>query len=183
MIIAGQCNSKRKEMQMMRLICVIVFCAATIFASWGASFAETKKPVVEHGKKIAFDYTLTVEGKQVDSSKGQGPIKCVQGDGSIIRGLAKQLEGMSLGEEKDITVGPGEAYGHYMRNAQIEVPLSKMPKDVEIKPGSLLQGKDSSGKVFPVKVIEVKKDTVVVDHNHPMAGKTLNFHVKILAIE
>lgn len=167
----------------MKLICAILVCAAMSFAPWDASFAEVKKTIIERGKKIAFDYTLTVEGNQVDSSKEQGPIKCTQGDGSIIRGLAKQLEGMSLGEEKDITVSPGEAYGYYMRDAQVEVPLSKMPKGVEIKPGAVLQGKDSGGKVFPVKVIEVKKDTVIVDHNHPMAGKTLNFHVKILAIE
>lgn len=170
------------DMQM-KSICVIALCAAMLFASFGASFAEAKKPVVQKGKKITFDYTLTVEGKEIDSSKVQGPITCIQGDGSVIRGLAKRLEGMSLGEEKDITVAPGEAYGYYMRNAQQEVPITKMPKDIEIKVGTMLQGKDSSGKSFPVKVIEVKKDTVVVDHNHPMAGKTLNFHIKILAIE
>lgn len=167
----------------MKSICVIVLCASMLFVSAGISFGEAKKPVVQKGKKITFDYTLTVEGKVIDSSKQQGPITCTQGDGSIIRGLAKQLEGMGLGEEKDITVAPGEAYGYYMRNAQQEVPITKMPKGIEIKVGTMLQGKDSDGKTFPVKVIEVKKSTVVVDHNHPMVGKTLDFHIKILAIE
>lgn len=167
-------------MKLLRILVIGAFFAGAIS---GISSAAEKKIAVQKGKKITFDYTLTVDGQLVDSSKAQGPVKCTQGDGSLIRGLAKQLEGMRLGEEKDITVGPGEAYGHHMRNAQMEVPISKMPKGVELKPGTFLQGKDSSGKVFPVKVVEVKKDTVIVDHNHPLAGKTLNFHVKILAIE
>lgn len=167
----------------MKLKYVMLVFAVMIFASWGASSVEAKKPVVERGKKITFDYTLNVDGEQVDSSKKDGPITCTLGDGTIIRGLAKQLRGMSVGEEKDITVSPGEAYGYRRSNAEVEVPLSKMPRDVEIRPGAMLQGKDANGKVFPVRVVEVNKDTVIVDHNHPLAGKTLNFHVKILSIE
>ena len=138
---------------------------------------------IRSGSKVAFDYTLTVDGQIADSSKTRGPLEYTQGDGKLIPGLTKQMEGMKAGDEKIITVKPEEGYGNPNPAAIKEVPSSTMPKGMELKAGMILQGNDKSGRTFPVRIIEIKKDTVVIDLNHPLAGKTLVFNVKIVSVK
>jgi len=137
---------------------------------------------IKDGSKVAFDYTLTVDGKVMDTSEGRKPMEFTEGDGKIIPGLAKQLIGMRKGEEKTITVAPQEAYGNIDPAAIKEVPLSSFPADIKPQAGMTLAAKSPKGETFPVKVAEVKKDSLMIDFNHPLAGKTLTFKVKVVSV-
>ena len=146
------------------------------------SMGKEKALTIQDGRKVSFDYTLTVDDKIMDSSQGKSPLEYTHGEGKIILGLAKQLRGLRAGDKKTITVSPKEAYGAVNPDAFKEVPRSSLPKDLEPKVGMLLQTKNPDGQLFPVTITEVKENTVVMDFNHPLAGKTLLFQVKIVSI-
>ncbi|MEE9542693.1 MAG: FKBP-type peptidyl-prolyl cis-trans isomerase, partial [Thermodesulfobacteriota bacterium] len=104
------------------------------------------------------------------------------GSGQVISGLEKALEGMKIGEIKQVTVSPDEGYGPVNPEALQEVKKEDVPPEA-LKAGAGLQAKDNDGQVFDITVVEVKDETVVLDFNHPLAGKTLCFDVKILDIK
>jgi FKBP-type peptidyl-prolyl cis-trans isomerase SlyD len=138
---------------------------------------------IQKGSQVSFDYTLTVDGDVIDTSKGKEPLQYTHGEGKIIRGLAKQLEGMKVGDEKRVVVEPQEGYGQVNPAAFQEVPKSRLSSDLKPETGMHLQVKDQTGNTALVKITEVKEDVIVVDLNHPLAGKTLTFDVKIVSIE
>ncbi|MFH1767719.1 MAG: peptidylprolyl isomerase [Candidatus Omnitrophota bacterium] len=145
--------------------------------------ARAEKLLIQNGRRVSFDYTLTVEGEVIDSSEKDSPLEYVHGKGQIISGLEKRLEGLKVGDKKTITVTPEEGYGIVNPQAITEVPRRSLPKDLELKEGRYLQVQTSRGGILPAKIIEVKDDTVSLDVNHPLAGKTLNFKIKIVSIE
>lgn len=145
--------------------------------------AEGETMNVVNGKTIALDYTLTVEGQVVDTSEGGQPIEYTHGEGSIIPGLERKLEGMSVGEEKKVQISPEEGYGELNPDAFREVPREHLPTDVEIEEGMMFQMQTPAGEAMPVTVSEIKPENVVLDLNHPLAGKTLEFDVKIVSVE
>jgi FKBP-type peptidyl-prolyl cis-trans isomerase 2 len=138
---------------------------------------------IEKGKKVSFDYTLTVDGQVVDSSKEREPLSYVHGEGKIIPGLASELEGMKEGQEKTVEVSPEDAYGKEDPEAFKEISKGSLPEGLEPKTGMMLQMQGPEGQPVPVKVAEVKDEAVVLDLNHPLAGKTLNFDVKVISVE
>lgn len=165
----------------MKYVCaaLVLLAGFMIFTSQG----EAASMAIKNGSKVTFDYTLTVDGKVVDTSDGKAPLEYTQGDGKLIPGLTKQMEGMKAGDEKTITVKPEEAYGNSDPKAFKEYPLSMLPKEMKPQVGMILQGSDAQGRTFPSRIAEVKKDTVVMDFNHPLAGKTLSFKVKIVSVK
>lgn len=165
---------------MKRLFMALVLLAGFAFSP---SQSTAEEAVIHNGSKVAFDYVLTVDGKVVDSSQAKGPLEYTQGDAKLIPGLARQLEGMKVAEEKVVVVKPEEAYGDLDPAGIREIPLSSMPQDVKPEVGVFLQMQDASGQMFPAKITEVKKDSIVIDLNHPMAGKTLTFKVRIASIK
>ena len=149
----------------------------------GACLGKGGDDVVANGKKVTFDYVLTVEGKVMDSSQQHGPFVYTQGEGNIIPGLSRQLEGLHAGDEKEIVVAPQEGYGAVDPNAFKEVPREHLPKDADLKVGTQLQAKTPDGHILMVTVSKLNKDTVLLNFNHPLAGKELHFQVKILSIQ
>lgn len=160
------------------------FLAAGLFLVSGmcSAQAEGDQMIIEDGKKVSFDYTLTVDNEVVDSSKDRGPLEYTQGSGQIIPGLAKQMAGLKAGDERTLEVAPAEAYGEINPEAFKEVPKASLPEDLDPQPGIFLQMVGPGGQAIPVKISEVKDDVVVIDFNHPLAGKTLKFDVKIVAV-
>lgn len=138
---------------------------------------------VQAGKEVSFDYTLTVDGAVFDTSKERGPMTYTQGSGQIIPGLAEKMEGMSVGEEKTVVIEPDKAYGAKDPNAFREVPKSSLPKEMEPQVGMMLEARLPGGGSTVVKIAEVKGDSVILDFNHPLAGKELTFYVKIVSIK
>ena len=139
--------------------------------------------VVGSGKKVTLDYTLTVDNKQVETSVGKTPMSYVVGVREIIPGLETQLNGMKINEEKVINVDAKDAYGEIDPKAIKEFPKTALPKGLDPKAGMILQATAPDGSKFPAKIAQVKDSTVVLDFNHPLAGKNLTFKVKILKIE
>jgi len=156
-----------------------------LLASSPIVFAQTGKgeTVVKDGATVSLEYTLTgVDGKIIESNKGKEPLRYVDGRSQIISGLEKALVGMKAGTEKKVTVKPEEAYGQVDPKAYQEFPKENVPAD-SLKAGATLFAKNANGEMFPVRVKEVKDKTVVIDMNHPLAGKTLVFDVKILDVQ
>jgi FKBP-type peptidyl-prolyl cis-trans isomerase 2 len=139
--------------------------------------------VVKDGMLVSMDYTLKgTDGKVIDTNKGREPLKYVHGQKMMIPGLEKEHTGMKVGGEKNVTVKPEDAYGPINKNAFQEVPKEKLPAN-GLKVGAVLAAKSPEGQVVPMRVHEIKDSTVVMDMNHPMAGKTLVFNVKIVDIQ
>jgi FKBP-type peptidyl-prolyl cis-trans isomerase SlyD len=145
--------------------------------------AYADDPVVGSGKKVTLDYTLTVDNKQVETSVGKTPLSFVVGNRNIIPGLEAQMNGMHMNEEKVINVAAKDAYGDVDPKAFKEFPVTSLPKGMEPKAGMVLQATAPDGSKFPAIISEVKGDKVVLNFNHPLAGKALTFKVKILNIQ
>ena len=139
--------------------------------------------IIQKGSQVGFDYTLTVDNVVIDTSEGKEPFEYTHGDGKIIPGLSRQLEGLKVGDTKKITVSPEEGYGQVDPQAFKEVPKTQMPPDLTLQVGMPLQVRDTQGNTLVVKVAELKPDIVVLDLNHPLAGKTLVFDIKIVSIK
>jgi len=136
---------------------------------------------VSKGKVVSLEYTLKLEDNQVvDSNVGKVPLTYMQGANEIIPGLESAVEGMTLGQAKHVVVAPSQGYGDRNLNAFQEIPKGKVPKDVRV--GTRLHGKDKAGQDIRPIVIEVNDDTVLLDFNHPLAGKTLFFDLKVVNI-
>ncbi|TMA04493.1 MAG: peptidylprolyl isomerase [Deltaproteobacteria bacterium] len=155
-----------------------------LFLSPQASAQKPKEEsVVKDGSVVSLEYTLSDEkGKPLESNKGKEPLKYIHGQKQIIPGLEKELSGMKVGGEKHVQVKPEEAYGVVNPKAFQEVPKEKIPPD-GLKVGATLMAKSPQGQSQPVRVAEIKEKTVVLDLNHPLAGKTLTFDVKVLDIQ
>lgn len=167
-----------------RVVCGFFLMFVTFMTSVQAQTSDGETPMtVSDGKTISMEYTLTLEDQKViDTNVGKAPLKFTQGSHQIIPGLETALEGMKKGESKQVTVAPEQAYGVSNPQAIQEVPIDKIPPEAR-KVGMTLQGKDANGRMVHPRVTEVKEQVVVLDFNHPLAGKTLNFDVKILDVE
>lgn len=143
-----------------------------------------EKNTVQQDTVVAIDYTLTdSQGNVIDSSEGAEPLEYLHGHSNLIPGLEKELTGMSVGESKQVTVAPEDAYGPRHENATQIIPNDAFPPDMEVEPGMALEMRDTTtGQVFEVFVTEIRPEGVVVDFNHPLAGETLNFDVKVVDI-
>jgi len=138
---------------------------------------------ISDGKTISLEYTLTLEDKKVlDTNVGGEPLNFTQGSHQIIPGLETALKGMKVGESKQVTVAPELGYGPINPQAIQEVPIEKIPKEAQ-KVGAQLRGKDAQGRMVQARVSEVKEQVVLLDYNHPLAGKKLFFDVKIIDIQ
>jgi len=147
--------------------------------------AVTLKPgsAIQEGSIVSIEYTLTDEaGKVIDTNVGKEPLSYMQGAGQIVAGLERELTGLKIGEQKKVQVKPEEGYGMPDEKAFRELPKEELPVEAQ-KVGTMLMSKSSDGRGRPVRVHQVKEKTIVVDFNHPLAGKTLNFDVKIKNIQ
>ncbi|MEI7998538.1 MAG: peptidylprolyl isomerase [Candidatus Omnitrophota bacterium] len=154
---------------------------AMALTGW-VSVCMAQDAVVVAGKMIKVEYTLTVNNEQIETSVGKEPLEFVFGEHTIIPGLEKGIEGMRVGEEKTLTIKPKDGYGEIDPKAFKEFPKSTLPSNVPPKVGMVLQAQDPNGQNFPTVISEIKKDTVVLDFNHPLAGKELMYKIKIIDI-
>lgn len=137
---------------------------------------------VTDGLVVSMDYTLRAddeEGEVLDTSSGRSPLQFLQGTGQIIPGLERELYGMAVGDEKDVVVEPSEGYGEFDPEAFTEVPLNAFPDTMTVEPGVGLTVRDESGNTYEAYVAEVHEESAVLDFNHPLAGQTLYFNVRI----
>ena len=133
---------------------------------------------------VTLDYTLRLDdGEIVDSTEGEEPLEILQGFGQIIPGLEDALYGMAVGEEKDVVVPPEQAYGEVDEDDYETLPRNVFPADMPLEPGMILDLQDTNtGESLEATIAEVQGDTVLLDLNHPLAGETLHFHVKVTGL-
>ena len=138
---------------------------------------------VKKGDKIKVEYTGTLDdGTVFDSSEKHGqPLEFEVGSGQIIKGFDEAVIGMEKGQSKEVKIPPTKAYGSRMDKLVQTVPKDMVPSDVTPKPGSTLTLQAPTGQIIPAKVIDVKDDELTLDLNHPLADKTLNFKIEIVA--
>lgn len=139
---------------------------------------------VKSGDKIKVHYHgKLVSGETFDSSAGREPLAFEVGSGAVIKGFDEGVTGMSVGEKKTIQIPFMEAYGPYRAEMVIEMPKDRFPADMEVIIGMPLQMSDAQGRQFQVTVTEVKETAVLLDANHPLAGKDLIFDLELVEIE
>ena len=144
----------------------------------GSTACAEKALQVGAGMKVTMEYTLSLPDKTVvDSTAGQEPFSYTQGNQEIIPGLEKALTGLKAGDKKRVMVPAVEGYGLYDEKKKVAVPKKNVPPEAKV--GTKLRAANG----MEAKVVEVKGDSVVVDTNHPLAGKDLTFDVNIIKVE
>ena len=136
---------------------------------------------VENGKKVKVHYIgKLVDGEVFDTSEGRDPIEFTVGQGMMIKGFEDGVLNMESGEKKTVEIDASEAYGESNSELFREVEKSKL-EGVEYEVGTRLEAQTPQGGV-PVVVSEIKEDVVVLDMNHPLAGKKLIFDLELVEV-
>ena len=130
--------------------------------------------------QVKMHYTLTLANGEILESTAEGePVEFIFGTGKIIPGLEKELEGMGIGEEKHIEVSPEEAYGERNPEAIVDIPKEEFPAQGPVEAGMMFKLQREDGMIMHVTVVESGEENLKLDLNHPLAGETLHFDVKI----
>lgn len=138
---------------------------------------------VKTGDTVRIHYTGTLsDGEVFDSSEGRDPLEFTVGSGQIIPGLDTAIPGMTLGEKKSVPVPVDQAYGPIDPQNRQAVPSTEIPAEIPLDLGTQLQMQSPQGQVMPVTVVEVSETEVVLDANHPLAGKDLTFDIELVSI-
>lgn len=141
---------------------------------------------VEKGDTVHVLYEGRFENGEVfDSSEKHGnqPLVFEVGKGMVVKGFDSAVEGMKEGEEKEVKIKPEDGYGEHREDLKQKIPRDVLPKDQEPKSGMILMASAPNGQQMAVKIIDVDDKEITVDMNHPLAGKTLIFKIKIDKIE
>jgi FKBP-type peptidyl-prolyl cis-trans isomerase SlyD len=138
---------------------------------------------VSAGKAVGIHFTLKLcDGKVVDSSEGQEPMLYLHGEGNIVPGLERELDGKSVGDKIEANVDPEDGYGARNEAGVTEVPRTDFPDDVKFVEGMQFVFEGEGGEVAPGWVIKFDAENVTVDLNHPLAGEHLHFEVEICSV-
>lgn len=157
-----------------------IFVTAFFLAASGVLWAAPAK--IEDGKEITLAYTLSVDGTLLETADAKTPFVYIHGKNQIVPGLEKNLTGLGIGDRKTVKVPPEEGYGPKDPKALQEVLKENLPPDVSPTVGTFLEARNREGDERLVKIVEVKEKSVVIDFNHPLAGKELEFQIEVLKI-
>lgn len=139
------------------------------------------EPIVEDGRVVVVNYRLMDEtGAEIDSSEVSQPISYLHGNGQILPGLERELEGKVVGEEATIVVSPEDGFGPHRQEYVMDVPRSQF--DFPVEKGSVVEAETPDGRSQYLQILDVKEDSVTLDGNHPMAGKELHFEITVVSI-
>ena len=138
---------------------------------------------MKQGDKVKLHYTGTLSNGEVfDSSEGKEPLEFTIGENHVIPGFENEVREMGLNEEKTFKIAAKDAYGEKNQELTREIPKNKMPAEMKIEAGAHIIIKGSNGQQIAAVVSEVKDDSIVIDLNHPLAGKELTFKVKVVEV-
>lgn len=139
--------------------------------------------MITDGSQVSIEYTLKLDdGTEVDSNVGKDPLVYTHGGGQILPALEKELGGLAIDDSKSVKLSAEDGYGVIDPEAYREVEIEQVPEEAR-KVGALLMAGNNEGDQRPIRVHEVQTEKVVLDFNHPLAGHSLNFTVKVLAVE
>jgi FKBP-type peptidyl-prolyl cis-trans isomerase 2 len=139
---------------------------------------------ITKGNKVTLEYEGKLDNGDIfDSSEGREPLEFIAGLKQVIAGFDEAVIGMKKGDEKEFHVEAKNAYGEPRSELMKEIPKAAIQADRKLEAGMVIGMTTPDGHQIPLVIKEVKKDTVVLDMNHPLAGKNLNFKIKILDIK
>ena len=148
---------------------------------------QENSKAAKEGSKVKIDYEGKLETGEVFDSSRKGdhshPLEFTLGAKQVIPGFETAVIGLAKGDKKEFTINPEEAYGNYRDDLKKEFPKSSLPQGQEPQEGMILILNAPTGEQFPVKISEVKEDSIVLDMNHPLAGKKLIFNVEVLEVQ
>ena len=140
------------------------------------------KMKVEKNKVVSINYTLKSDkGELLDTSEGKSPLPYIHGTGQLIPGLEKELEGKEPGTDLTVVIPPAEAYGEYSEEQVFVVGKEGFQGEEELVVGLQVQLDTGNGQAIGV-VTKIEDENVTLDLNHPLAGATLHFEVKIVDV-
>lgn len=142
---------------------------------------------IEANKVVEFSYELEVDGQVVDRTTKERPLDYIHGTGSLLPKLEAHIEGMEPGATFNVTLSPADGYGEVDPSRIIDLPKAAFEVNGEVRedllvPGNTIPMMNSMGGVIPGVVLEVSEDSVKMDLNHQMAGKTLHFTGEVLSV-
>jgi FKBP-type peptidyl-prolyl cis-trans isomerase SlyD len=139
--------------------------------------------MIKNGQKVSLEYTVFLEdGTQIDTNVGEDPLVFVLGEHKVFPALEQALMGLQVGDSHQILLPPEDAYGPVVADAFREVDLDAVPASYRFE-GAVLGIQDPQGGVFPIRVHKIKEQKVVLDFNHPLAGRSLRFEVKVVGVD
>jgi len=131
--------------------------------------------------KVHYHGTLT-DGTVFDSSTGREPLEFEVGGGMVIEGFDNGVLGMAVGDKKTVNIPAHQAYGHKNEDMIMEFPIDRFPPDMTPEIGLQLNMSNQQGEQFTVEIVEVSEEFVLLDANHPLAGKDLTFDLELVSI-
>ena len=134
---------------------------------------------VQDNLVVTLDYKLIVEDEMLESTEDGEPILFIQGIGQIIPGLENALYGMEVGDQKTVVIQPEDAYGEYDPESLQDAKKEEFSEEVPLDVGTFLDLEDDERDILSAQVIAAEEDTVTLDFNHPLAGKTLTFEITV----
>jgi len=135
--------------------------------------------IVKDNLVVTLDYKLIVEDEMLESTENGEPIKFIQGIGQIIPGLENALYGLKIGDQKTVVIQPEDAYGEYDPESLQEANKEEFSEEVPLDVGTFLDLEDDEGDFLSAQIVAAEEDTVTLDFNHPLAGKTLTFEITL----
>jgi len=139
---------------------------------------------VKDGDKVKVHYHGRLRnGETFDSSQGREPLEFTVGSGQVIKGFEQGVMGMQPGDKKTVEIHVSDAYGEKQQDMLIEFPKTQFPADMKPEVDMQLMMNNGAGQSFPVRIAEVRDETVLLDANHPLAGEDLIFDLELVSIE
>lgn len=172
-----------KSTMLRSFITLLTFAALSTNAAVFAQTAADEATVIAEGSRVAIEFTIYLEdGTVFGGNEGGEPLVYEQGEGQLPGRLEDALVGLKVDDRKKVTLAPEEAYGPVNPEAFVDVEIDRIPEDARTV-GAGLMVNDPNGNRRYVKVHEIKEDIVVIDLNHPLAGKEVTFDVRVLTVD
>lgn len=137
---------------------------------------------VRESRVVSIEYRVRLASGDLVESTSKGPIDYLHGGGQILPALERALEGMREGDRASFSIAPEDAYGAHDASNVVSLARSMFPVEADLKPGLQLLARAAGGQTYPITVRELQGDTVIVDLNHPLAGKRLFFEVRVISV-
>lgn len=139
--------------------------------------------LIAPGTVVTLNFSLALEdGTVVDSNLDEEPVTFTVGDGNLLPGFEKAMLGLQAGDERELLITPENGFGMPNPTNQQEVPRSDFPDDIELSVGLVLSFSDAQNTELPGVIKEIGDEKVLVDFNHPLAGRSLVFSIKIHSV-
>lgn len=135
------------------------------------------------GDTVRIHYTGKLDdGTEFDSSAGRDPLEFALGSGQVIPGFDKAVDGMSVGDNKTVTIEPADAYGQRHEQLVQQVPRNALPENMEPTVGMHLQSQSPDGQIMNLVIVEIEEESITLDANHPLSGQALTFAIELVEI-